>query len=89
MSHSKHLQEPSFDTADQPLFDRADTLDVLSSRRSQAHHVKITHHQLKSSCDPEAFSCMQATITHTAPIFSQGKAEGEYMFLPASLSKKK
>jgi hypothetical protein len=32
---------------------------------------------------------MQATITHTAPIFSQGKAEGEYMFLPASLSKKK
>jgi hypothetical protein len=38
MSNSEHLQELSFDTADRPLFDVADTLDVVSSRRSQPHH---------------------------------------------------
>jgi len=38
MSNSEYLQEPSFDTANQLLFDRADTLNVVSSRRSQPHH---------------------------------------------------
>jgi hypothetical protein len=38
MGSSDHLQELSFDTADQPLNGRADTLDVVPSRRSQTHH---------------------------------------------------
>jgi hypothetical protein len=38
MSNSKHLQELLFDTADQPLSNAVDTLDVVSSRRSQPHH---------------------------------------------------
>jgi hypothetical protein len=38
MSNSEHLQELSFDTADRPQSDVADTLDVVSSCRSQPHH---------------------------------------------------
>lgn len=38
MSNSENLQELSFDTTNQPLFDGADTLDVVSSRRSQLHY---------------------------------------------------
>jgi len=38
MSNPDHLQEPSFDAANQPLYDGTNTLDVVPSRRSQTHH---------------------------------------------------
>ena len=42
MSNSEHLQELSSVTADRPQFDAADTLDIVSSCRSQPHHVLDT-----------------------------------------------
>jgi hypothetical protein len=71
MSNSEPLQELSFGTANRPLLDGADTLDVVSSRRSQQHHglgtlplLQLADRDVDNAYNEHSLTCKSSQVGH-------------------------